>query len=339
MNENELKALKLLLSEPKAIAIIPHRNPDGDAMGSTLGLQKFLEKKGHSAQVIAPNSYPQFLEWLPGNEKVYKYDMHNRQAKECLEQADLIFTLDFNHFSRVGDDMQNALEQLDKTFVMIDHHQSPSNYAAYTFSDVTMSSTCEMVFHFMEMLGEEEYLDKDIATCLYAGIMTDTGSFRFRSTTSETHRVASQLIKAGAENQIIHENIFDTFTPNRLKLLGVALKNMVVIEEYHCAYITLSQQELDDNDFQKGDTEGFVNYCLTLQGIKLAAIFIEKASEAIVKMSLRSKGDFSVNLMAREHFQGGGHTNAAGGKCDLNLEESVAKFISILPNYKKELHS
>ena len=339
MTPQDIKSLKALLEEPKSIAIIPHRNPDGDAMGSTLALQQFLSKKGHDARVIAPNGYPEFLDWLPGNKDVYKFDLHNRQSRECLENADLVFTLDFNHLSRVGSDMQKALEDLNTTFVMIDHHQSPDDYARFMFSDVTMSSTCQMVYHFLEMLAEESSLDKDMATCLYAGIMTDTGSFRFKSTTSETHRVASKLIEAGAENQIIHENIYDTFTPDRLKLLGVALKNMVVLDDYNCAYITLSQQELDENNFQKGDTEGFVNYCLTLNGIKLAVIFIEKASESIVKMSLRSKGDFSVNLMSREHFHGGGHTNAAGGKCDLNIEESVAKFISILPHYKKDLTS
>jgi len=337
MTDFELKDLKELLSTPKNIAIIPHRNPDGDAMGSTLGLSLFLNGKGHTTQVIAPNGYPEFLNWLPNNDHVYLFDMHNRQSKTFLESADLVFTLDFNHLSRVGDDMQQTLESLDTTFVMIDHHQSPSDYAKFTFSDVTMSSTCQMVYHFFEMLGAEKDMTKDIATCLYTGILTDTGSFRFRSTSDETHRVAAALIKSGAENQKIHEAIYDTSTPSRLKLLGIALNNMVVLEEFNTAYITMTQKELDDNNFQKGDTEGFVNYCLNLKGIVLAAIFIEKTSESIVKMSLRSKGDFSVNLLARAYFEGGGHTNAAGGKSDLNLEDTVAKFISILPSYKKEL--
>lgn len=337
METQKLQELKQLLESPKKIVIIPHRNPDGDAMGSTLALSLYLNLKGHTSRVVAPNGYPDFLSWLPHNDSVFLFDSHNRQSKEAIEAADLVFTLDFNHLSRVGSDMQNTLESCGKTFVMIDHHQQPDTYAKFTYSDTTMSSTCEMVYHFIDMLGDANLITKEIATCLYTGIMTDTGSFRFKSTTAATHKVAAQLIEAGAENQIIHQNIYDTYTPSRLKLLGIALKNMVVLEEFNTAYISLSQEELDTNNFQKGDTEGFVNYCLTLLNVKLAAIFIEKTSDNIVKMSLRSKGDFSVNDMARTHFEGGGHTNAAGGKSDLSLKDTIAKFISILPDYKAEL--
>ena len=220
---------------------------------------------------------------------------------------------------------------------MIDHHQQPDDYADITYSDATMCSTCQMVYHFIEQIGLHDQITPQIATCLYTGIMTDTGSFRYRSTTSLTHRVIADLIDKGADNTNIHENIYDTNTFSRLQLLGVALKNLTVVEGLRTAYITLSQEELDRHNFKKGDTEGFVNYGLSVEGIVFAAIFIENEAEKIVKISLRSKGTFSVNEFSREHFSGGGHTNAAGGKSDLSLKETIDKFISILPEYKTSL--
>lgn len=336
MNEQQVATTVTLLSQPKSIAIIPHKNPDGDAMGSTLALCAYLNAKGHTATVVAPNGYPHFLQWLPGNEQVIKFDSQNDQAHQALQQAELIFTLDFNHFSRVGD-MEQVLEKATVPFIMIDHHQQPADYAAVTFSDTTMSSTCEMVYHFIKSLGDEALITKDMASCLYTGIMTDTGSFRFSSTTATTHEVIAALIKAGAKNTEIHQNIHDTNSYSKLQLLGVTLQNLRVLPEYRTAYITLSQQELDDHNFQKGDTEGFVNYGLTLDGIIFAVIFIENKQEGIIKMSLRSKGDFSVNELARAHYHGGGHTNAAGGKSDLSLEETVTQFKEIIKDYKSQL--
>jgi phosphoesterase RecJ-like protein len=221
---------------------------------------------------------------------------------------------------------------------MIDHHQQPEDYATYTYSDVSMSSTCEMVYNFIEMLDDVDKVNSDIATCLYTGIMTDTGSFRFKSTTSRTHSIIGQLIQKGANNSEIHNNIYDTNSYARLQLLGRALSNLKVIPEYRTAYITLTQEELNTFDFKKGDTEGFVNYGLSLEGIVFAAIFIESHQDEIIKISLRSKGDFSVNELSRIHFHGGGHTNAAGGRSELNMKETIEKFISILPNYKQDLN-
>ena len=217
---------------------------------------------------------------------------------------------------------------------MIDHHQAPDNYASVTYSDVSMSSTCEMVYNFIEFLGAVAKISPEIANCLYTGIMTDTGSFKYSSTTSRTHQVVAELIDKGAKNTQIHHNIYDTNTPGRLHLLGCALKNMVILENYRTAYITISQEELDAQEFQKGDTEGFVNYGLTLEGIIFAAIFIENKEEGIIKISLRSVGDFSVNKFAREHFEGGGHDNAAGGKSELSLTETTVRFESILKTYE-----
>jgi phosphoesterase RecJ-like protein len=220
---------------------------------------------------------------------------------------------------------------------MIDHHQQPDDYAKYTYSDVSMSSTCEMVYNFIEMLGDDHKVDATIATCLYVGIMTDTGSFRFPATTSKTHYVIGTLIEKGANNSEIHNNIFDTNSYSRLQLLGRAMQNLKVIPELRTAYMTLSQAELDEFNYKKGDTEGFVNYALSLKGIIFAIIFIENHQDNIIKISLRSKGEFSVNEFSRSHFHGGGHTNAAGGRSEIDLSSTIDKFISILPQYKKEL--
>ncbi len=338
MQKLSLTDLKHLLEQPTKIVIVPHKNPDGDAIGSTLGLYHYLKKLGHIATVVAPNDYPDFLKWVPGEETIIKYDTDKDTATTLIQEAVLIFTLDFNHFSRVGE-MQGVLEKASATFVMIDHHQQPDNYAAYTYSDVGMSSTCQMVYHFLEQLEATDAIDSTIASCLYLGIMTDTGSFRFRSTTSTTHKVLADLIDRGADNTAIHEKIYDANSYSRLQLMGVALSNLKLLPEYKTAYITISQKELYDHDFKKGDTEGFVNYGLSVKGIIFAVIFIENEQEKIIKISLRSKGAFSVNEFSRNHFEGGGHHNAAGGKSDLSLSATVEKFISILPSYKEELNA
>lgn len=336
MNFEHLNALKELLSSPKKIAVIPHKNPDGDAIGSTLALWHYLLNKGHETTIISPNDFPKFLKWMPGANKILNFERENNESKECLKQAEVIFTLDFNHLGRVGQ-MTTNLENAEATFVMVDHHQQPSDYAKIMYSDVAMSSTCEMVYKLISFMGDVDKINADIANCIYTGIMTDTGSFKFKATTSDTHRVVADLMDRGAENTEIHHRIYDTNSPSRLHLLGCALKNMVILEEFSTAYITLSQEELDRYNYQKGDTEGFVNYGLTLEGIRFAVIFIENKEEGILKISFRSVGDFSVNDFARNHFEGGGHTNAAGGKSDKNIDDTTAYFKSLLPQYKKEL--
>lgn len=338
MKHTEIILLQELLSIPRNIVIVPHKNPDGDAIGSTLALYHYLTSKGHQATVIAPNEYPEFLKWLPGEESILKYDAKSTVVTSKIDQAELIFTLDFNHLSRIGD-MESALTNANAKFVMIDHHQQPDNYAHFMYSDTAMSSTCQMVYHFLEKMNDLDVITPEIATCIYTGIMTDTGSFRFRSTTSITHQVIAHLIEKGADNTSIHEKIYDTNTYSRIQLQGVALNNLKIIPEYRTAYITLSQKELDNHQFKKGDTDGFVNFGLSLQGIIFAAIFIENKNDKIIKISLRSKGDFSVNEFSRNHFEGGGHHNAAGGKSDLSLQQTVEKFLDILPTYKEHLLS
>ncbi|MDC8000870.1 bifunctional oligoribonuclease/PAP phosphatase NrnA [Aequorivita todarodis] len=337
MNNETTQVVKKLLASPQKVVIVGHKNPDGDAIGSCLGLSFFLKSLGHNTTVIMPNDFPDFLKWLPGCDEIIIYEKEVENSKKIFEKADIIFTLDFNSLERVGGELQSVLENATAKFVMIDHHQQPADYAVATYSDVKMSSTSEMVYHFMDAMGQAEKLSKEIAVNLYTGIMTDTGSFRFSSTTPTTHRVAAKLIEAGAESAIINQNVYDTNSPDRMKLLGVALNNLVILPELHTAYITLTQKELDDHNFKKGDTEGFVNYALSVKGIVFAAIFIENKQENIVKISFRSKGNFSVNDFARNHYNGGGHINAAGGKSSQDLNNTINEFISILPRYKNAL--
>ena len=335
MTANEIDAIKNILASPKKITIIPHRNPDGDAMGSTLGLYHFLVKQNHEVTVISPNEFPNFLSWLPASEKVLIFEKEEHKCEDILDKSDFIFTLDFNALHRTGDIMKASLEKLDKTFMMIDHHELPDNYAKYTFSDTTYGSTCEMVYDFIDQLSEKNLIDKTIATCLYTGIVTDSGSFRFPKTTGKTHRIVADLIDKGVENNKVHNQLFDTSSYNRLLILGKALQNMKLLPEFKTTYITLSQAELDSFNYQKGDTEGIVNYGLSIAGIDFTAIFIENTAEGIIKISFRSEGDFDVNQFSRNYFGGGGHKNAAGGKSDKSLKETILYFENILKEIKK----
>lgn len=336
MTKQDINSIKELLDTPKQIVIVTHINPDGDAIGSVLGLYQYLLKLNHNATVIVPNDYPTFLKWIPNQDNVKIYTFQKNNCNKLIKNADIIFTLDINDLYRTGE-MSNDLEASKATKIMIDHHQQPNGYAAYMYSDPSKSSTSEMVYDFIEMLDDDHKIDANIATSLYVGIMTDTGSFRFLSTTSTTHRIIANLIDKGANNAQIHSNVYDNNSYGRLQLLGKALNNLKVISELNTAYISLSQQELNAYDHEKGDTEGVVNYALSLKGVKFAAIFIEDQQNNIVKISLRSKGSFSVNEFSRKHFEGGGHTNAAGGKSLLSLNETIEKFISILPHYKNAL--
>lgn len=329
MKDEDITAIHELLSTPKKVVIIPHRSPDGDAMGSTLGLYHFLKKFNHDAVVIAPNEFPEFLAWLPSSDTVLIYEKEREKTTQIILNADLVFTLDFNALHRTGE-MEQVLKKVTAPFIMIDHHQKPDDYAKYVFSDTKYGSTCEMLYHFIVDLGYKTLIDKTIATCIYTGIVTDSGSFRFPSTTSTTHRVVADLIDIGIKNGAVHNSLFDNDSYNRLRLLGQALQNMKILYDKKTSYITLSQKELDDNNYVKGDTEGIVNYGLSIKGIVFTAIFIEHREENIIKISFRSQGDFDVNQFARTHFNGGGHINAAGGKSYLSLKETVAKFEEIL---------
>lgn len=331
MNTLDIQAIQLLLATPKKIAIIPHRGPDGDAMGSTLALYHFLLKNNHHPVVVSPNEFPDFLAWMPGSENVKIYEKDKENCTKILEEAELIFTLDFNALHRVGE-MEQVLEKLTAPFIMIDHHQKPDNYPTYTYSDTAFGSTCEMIYNFISFLDKKQDLDKTIATCIYTGILTDSGSFRFPKTTGTTHRIIAELIDLGVENTVIPTLLFDNSSYNRLQLLGRALQNMKVMMDHKTSYTSLTQEELDSFKHIKGDTEGIVNYGLSIKGVLFTAIFIENKEEGIIKISFRSQGSFDVNQFARDHFQGGGHSNAAGGKSETSMEETLLKFESLVQN-------
>ena len=324
MKEHFIQALKQRIATPKKIVIIPHRNPDGDALGSTLALKHFLNQMHHNAQIVSPNDYPSFLKWLPGENEILKYTQSPKEVRDHIRNAELIFTLDFNVLERI-EDLTEIVRNAPAEKIMIDHHEAPENYAALAYSDTSMSSTCEMVYKVIKALDENAF-NKDIANCLYTGIMTDTGSFRYASTTSETHRAIAHLIKEGANGTEIHQKIYDSSSFSRLKLLGITLSNLEQIPNLPIVFMTLSQKELESCDYKKGDTEGFVNYGLSLKGISFSCIMIENESEGKIKMSFRSQGDFSVNEFARTYFNGGGHHNAAGGMSTDSMEKTVTRF-------------
>ncbi len=337
MNAAQVKEIKALLSSPKNIVIVTHWSPDGDAMGSSLGLYNYLIQKKHKVTVITPNDYPSFLHWLPADNKVINFSSKAKPAKTAVAKADIVFCLDFNSLKRI-DALGDEVGKSKAVKCIIDHHLQPEDFAKYMLHDVKACSTCELVFEFIELMGDKKLLNKDISNCLYTGIMTDTGSFRFPSTTAKTHGIIAELIKAGAENAAIHTRIYDDNTEDKLKLLGFCLaEKLTVLKELGTAFFSLREDELKHFNYKKGDTEGIVNYALSIKGIRFAAFFVERDGE--IKTSFRSKGSFNVNLFSRKHFNGGGHANAAGGMSDLTLDETIIKFVSVLAAYKKELQT
>lgn len=332
MEVHQIEDVKKLLEKSKKIAIIPHRNPDGDAMGSTLALYHFLLKLNHLPTVISPNEFPDFLAWMPGSENVLIHEKEKGNTTEILKNSELVFTLDFNALHRTGE-MEIVLSELKVPFIMIDHHQAPDDYALITFSDTNYGSTCEMVFDFISVLDQKNLIDTTIATCIYTGIVTDSGSFKFPKTTPKTHRIVAELIDTGINNSEIHHLLFNNNSYESIQLLGKALQNLKLLKPYKTSYISLTQEELDQFHFKKGDTEGIVNYGLSIKNVVLTAIFIENKEEGIIKISLRSTGDFDVNELARLHFNGGGHINAAGGKSYEKLKDIILRFEEIVRNH------
>lgn len=336
MQKDSFAKFKALLKKSENIVIVTHYSPDGDAMGSSLALYNYLLKVNKNVSVITPNDYPEFLHWLPNNKKVIQYSANPKKVASLIAKSDLIFTLDFNNFSRL-EGLGDLLAKSTAKKVLIDHHQQPDNYAHLYFHDVKAGSTCELIHEFICGLGGKKLIDKDIASCIYTGIMTDTGSFRFDSVTPTTHRIVADLLETGLKPSDIHSAVYDTYSESRVKLLGHCLtEKMVVMHEYRTAYISVSEKELNQFNYQKGDTEGIVNYPFSIKGIRFCAFFSE--NEGKIKVSFRSKGKFDVNQFARKHFNGGGHINAAGGRGNtVDLKKTVDEFVALLPQYQKEL--
>ena len=334
--QEKLNELKLLLQNKKNIVITIHRGPDADALGSALALSDVLKQLNHNVTVISPNDYASFLYWMKGNNEVVVFTEQTEKAIEITNNADLIFLLDFNDLSRIGE-YTETVKNSSSTKIMIDHHQEPNmNDADLVFSDTSSCSTAQLLFEILDGLSFKSMINKDVAECIYAGIMTDTGSFKYSSTTSKTHKVISELIDAGAENSKVHDLIYDNYSEDRTKLLGYCLNDKLqIFPELNSAIISLTEEELDRFNFKKGDTEGVVNYALAIKGIIFAVFIAEK--EGKVKLSLRSKGDFKVNEIAKKYFSGGGHMNASGGISDRSVEGTVKKVIEVFEEYKNEL--
>jgi phosphoesterase RecJ-like protein len=325
-----------LLSEPKKIAITFHQKPDADAMGSGLGLYNFLIQFGHTVSVISPTNWPSFLNWMPGAKKVLDFELQKEDALNVLEKTDWLFCLDFNVLSRTKN-MEPVIEGLNCTRILIDHHQQPqTEFFDYGWSDVNKSSTAEMVFDFIMARVNEEKINSDVAECLYAGVMTDTGSFRFNSASSDVHKMVAKLKERGLNHSQVHENLFDNFLETRYRFFGNTLLNrMELFYEYNTALIAIPQKDLIRFNVKTGDTEGLVNFPLSIKGIRLAAVIIDRGDER--KSSFRSKGGFDVNSFARKYFNGGGHFNAAGGKNKEPLEEVIAKFKKAIKENQEQL--
>jgi phosphoesterase RecJ-like protein len=325
-----------LLHQPKKLVITMHQKPDGDAMGSTLALYHVLTQLGHQATVISPTNWADFLNWMPGVKKVVDYEHQTAQADALIAAADWIFCLDFNTLSRTKR-MEAKLDAAKAQRILIDHHQEPqTDKFTWGVSDVTKSSTCEMVYDFIMASGNADKIDKAVAECLYTGVMTDTGSFRFPSTTASVHQMVAALKQKGLEHSKVHEHIYDNFLENRFRFIGnVLLNRMEVFYEYNTALIYIPQNDLVKYNITTGDTEGLVNYPLSIKGIKLAAIIIDRGEER--KSSFRSKDGFDVNTFARKYFNGGGHFNAAGGQNKESLDEVVAMFKKAMKENKDQL--
>jgi phosphoesterase RecJ-like protein len=317
--------------------ITTHTNPDGDAIGSSLALSFYLKKKNHFVQVMVPDPSPDFLSWLPGHEDILIFSSDYDACISAIETADLIISADYNSLGRLNEAAQ-LVRQSKAIKVLIDHHLNPSDEFDYKISISRISSTSELIYNFIVENGDIHLLDKDIAECIYTGIITDTGSLSYSCNYVNTYLIIAELFRLGIDGEHLHRMIYDTYSESRLRLLGYSISDqLIVLPEFHTAYITLTKEDLQRFDYQIGDTEGVVNYALSIKNINLAALFMER--DGIVKVSFRSKGNFSVDSLARKYFGGGGHRNAAGANCTTTLEETVIKFKKLLSFYQANLKS
>lgn len=325
LSEQSAERVKELVSGARLTVITTHKSPDGDAVGSTLGLWHILRSAGKDAVVLVPDEVPEFLRWMPGFDDVRVFSEDPQGSSQLIAEADLLVSLDYNHLSRTGPEVETELRKSRAPFILIDHHQQPEAFAEVTYSDTRACSTAEMVYRMAVQLGWKDHISAGAAECIYCGIMTDSGSFRFPAVSPDTHRIAAELMERGLDHARVHREVYDTNLQDRLKLIGYALnEKLEVIPECAVAFIALTRDELERFNYRPGDTEGLVNQALSIRGIKLAAFFREGANE--VKVSFRSKGYFDVNRFARGGWNGGGHMNAAGGSSPESVEEAIARF-------------
>ncbi len=328
--------LKNYLSDSRKIVITTHANPDADALGSSLALYHFLRSLGHDVAVIVPTSYPDFLEWMAGNDSVLNYETDQAKSDVLLDAADLFFCLDFSGFNRIKS-MREKAESIEAKIALVDHHLNPEIQPDFNFWNDKAAATAELIYDFILDYAGPDAISIDIAECLYAGIMTDTGSFKHSSTTSKIHRTVADLIDLGADVNKVSRLIYDTNSLDRLRFLGHALaEKLHVDQKARVAYFVIEESDFRNFRLKQGDTEGLVNYALSIKGIVVAAIIIHKENE--IKLSFRSIGDFAVNKFAEEYFGGGGHKNASGGTSDLSLSETEEKFKSLIDQNILQTH-
>ena len=332
---DDIAIIQSKLSMPSNIAIITHRNPDGDAIGSSLAVKKYLSQFGHNCRIVLPSEYPSVFHYLPDIDSVSVFDLQKEEARSIIQNADIILCLDFNGLDRI-DPLGLEIEESSAFKAMIDHHLDPEPFADWYFSDTASSSTCELIYRFIEALGHaEDKIDEDIATCLFTGILTDTGSFKY-GTNPEVYRIASELKKIGVDDYMINDAIFNSWSHRQITILGHALRNRLeVMPELKSGIIALTKADYHKYQISRGDTEGLVNYILMIRGMEVAA-FIREMPHGEIRLSLRSKGDISVQDLASKHFNGGGHKNASGGSSDLSLNETIEKLKDVLPQYVGE---
>ena len=330
-NEIIIKLAELVRNNTGPVIVVPHSNPDGDAMGSALGLAMILKNAGQEVKVVTPNDFPGFLNWLNGDIEVINFQRKHKKADNFIKRCTLMFCVDFNE-ARRADDMKKTLETFPGTRIMIDHHPFPSDFCHLTISEPSYSSSAELIYDLIIAAGWEQFLDRQAAEALYTGIMTDTGSFSHNTSRPNLYKVLSGLMTYGIDTEGVHARIYHNFSADRLRLMGYSLhEKMVVLPEFRTGFISLTRDELKKYNFVPGDTEGFVNIPLSINNIVFSALFIEK--EGYVKVSLRSKGNFPANSFCADHFNGGGHLNAAGGETDNSLDDTVNKFTQLLPLY------
>ena len=317
--------IKNILAKKSNIVITTHKTPDGDALGSSLALFHALKTK-HHVSVIVPNQYPDYLKWLPSNDVVHIYENNESNSNNVISNADLIFCLDFNKLYRTYT-MSHILESTTCFKIMIDHHEEPDDFCDQFLVDTSSCSTAELVFTFLKNINFT--FNKDIATCLYAGITTDSGSFRYPNVTRDTHLKIAELMKFDINHSMIHQSLFDSQNKSRIDLLKICLDNLEILKKEKAAITFLMQSDLVSCNFKKGDTEGFVNFPLSIKNIVFSTFFIEY--EDGIKISFRSQGDFDVNLFAKSYFNGGGHKNAAGGFLkNRNMKKAIVYFKKVL---------
>ncbi len=338
MKYNEYQNIANQLLQKRKIVLTAHANPDGDTIGSCLALYHFLIQNGHQVSIISPNQAPGFLQWLPDYKQVIVYDDDTQKAKRKIEDAEFIFAIDYNAFHRTGEGMKQILSTAKATKILIDHHPNPDDSFDWKISDTKASSTAELIFRFIEDLGELDKINKKLAESLYVGLLTDTGSFSFSINSDKPYQIAGYLFNKGIDIQGINQRIYSAFNENRLRLTGFAIsEKLIVNHDLRFAYITLSKEDLNRFNHQSGDTEGFVNYALGIENIVAAVLMTEKDDK--IRLSFRSKGDFAVNSIANKYFEGGGHKNAAGGNSYVSMEETIQRINEIFLLYKTEINA